>query len=185
MDQQKKRKRLIMEDKLSIQRIQEISPELREELTKIYNECCLVLSGKAILRFAYVFRSFAEQSIIYEQGRTRPGKIVTNAKPGQSIHNYRYAVDIVLLKDTDGNGTFETASWETNVDFDGDGIADWMEVVAIFKKYGWTWGGDWDGDGKTKAQGDKDENFVDFPHFQKIPKGETLKSLQLKYPKGR
>lgn len=28
-------------------------------------------------------------------------------------------------------------------DFDGDGKADWMEVVAVFKKYGWEWGGDW------------------------------------------
>jgi len=159
-----------MTDKITINRIQEISPELREELSKIYNECCLALTGRAILRFAYVFRSFAEQATIYAQGRTRPGKVVTNAKPGQSIHNYRYAVDIVLLKDTDKNGTFETASWETDVDFDGDGKADWMEVVAIFKKYGWTWGGSW-------------SSFKDYPHFEKPPM--SLSELQRKYPNGR
>jgi peptidoglycan L-alanyl-D-glutamate endopeptidase CwlK len=28
-----------------------------------------------------------------------------------------------------------------------------MEVVAIFKKYGWEWGGEW--------------RFKDYPHFQK------------------
>lgn len=161
-----------MEDKITIERIKEISPELQEELSLIYKEACAVLTGKSILRFAYVHRTFAEQAFIYAQGRTRPGKIVTNAGPGQSIHNYRYAVDIVLLKDTDGNGTFETASWETNVDFDEDGKADWLEVVAIFKKYGWEWGGDW-------------KSFKDLPHFQKLPVGMNLKLLQLKYPKGR
>lgn len=161
-----------MTDKITLDRIQEISPELREELTKIYEECCLALTGRAILRFAYVFRSFQEQAVLYAQGRTRPGKIVTNAKPGQSIHNYRYAVDIVLLKDTDGNGTFETASWETNVDFDGDGKSDWMEVVAIFKKYGWAWGGGF-------------KSIVDKPHFEKIPAGMTLSTLQVKYPHGK
>ncbi len=174
-----------MTDKITLERIKEISPELLTELSQIYSEGCAVLTGRAILRFSYVFRSFAEQNFIYAQGRTRPGKIVTNAKAGQSIHNYRYAVDIVLLKDNDGNGTYEEASWDTTHDFDGDGKADWMEIVAIFKKYGWTWGADWDNDGITKAQGDRDEGLVDSPHFQKIPKGETLKSLQLKYPKGR
>jgi len=59
-----------------------------------------------------------------------------------------------LLKDKDGNGTFESASWETNVDFDGDGVADWIEVVNIFKRYGWEAGIDW--------------KFKDAPHFQKL-----------------
>ena len=161
-----------MTDKITLERIKEISPELQAELSLIYTECCNALTGKAILRFAYVFRSFAEQNLIYSQGRTRPGKIVTNAKAGQSMHNFRYAIDIVLLKDTNGDGTFETASWETNVDFDGDGKADWMEVVAIFQKYGWQWG-------LKNAKGQR----YDLPHFQKPPM--SLKQLQLKYPNGR
>ena len=33
------------------------------------------------------WRSPAEQAQLYAQGRTAPGKIVTNAKPGQSMHN--------------------------------------------------------------------------------------------------
>lgn len=79
------------------------------------------------------------------------------------------AIDIVLLVDKDKNGTFESASWETNVDFDGDGKADWMEVVAIFKRYGWEWGGDW--------------HFKDMPHFQKS-NGISISQLQKTYPKG-
>jgi peptidoglycan L-alanyl-D-glutamate endopeptidase CwlK len=49
----------------------------------------------------------------------------------------------VLLVDKDKNGTYETASWDIKTDFDGDGKADWMEIVAIFKRYGFEWGGDW------------------------------------------
>lgn len=43
------------------------------------------------------FRDDASQADLYAQGRTKPGKIVTNAKPGQSFHNYRCAFDFVPL----------------------------------------------------------------------------------------
>lgn len=36
-------------------------------------------------------RSLDEQQRLYEQGRTMPGKVVTNAKPGQSAHNFALA----------------------------------------------------------------------------------------------
>ena len=34
-----------------------------------------------------IYRSHAEQARLYAQGRTTTGKVVTNAKPGQSRHN--------------------------------------------------------------------------------------------------
>ena len=40
------------------------------------------------------FRSFAEQDAIFEQGRSKPGKKVTNARGGESNHNYGMAVDL-------------------------------------------------------------------------------------------
>lgn len=156
----------VKKDPITLERIEQIHPKLREELRSIYDEICTALSGKAMCRFPYVYRTFKEQDELYTQGRTKPGKIVTRAKAGQSPHNYRLAVDIVLLKDTDGNGSFETASWETNVDFDGDGQADWMEVVDIFKRYGWAWGGDW--------------KFTDKPHFEKLM-GRSIAGLQKMY----
>lgn len=148
------------QDKITLERIKKLHPKVVSEVEKIYNEICLALTGKAICRFAYTLRTNEEQNALYALGRTklydakgnRLGK-VTNAKGGQSYHNVGLAFDIVLLKDTDNNGTFESASWETNIDFDKDGKADWMEVVNICKKYGWEWGGDW--------------RFKDLPHFQK------------------
>lgn len=47
-------------------------------------------------------RTMAQQRDIYAQGRTKPGKVVSNAKPGQSAHNFGYAVDLWPLT-TDGD----------------------------------------------------------------------------------
>ena len=137
-----------MKDKPTLDRISLLHPKLRDEALLIYNEIYMALTGKAICRFSYTLRTFAEQDALYN---AKPQ--VTKAKGGQSFHNYGLAIDIVLLVDKDSNGTFETASWDVKTDFDGDGKSDWMEVVAIFKRYGWEWGGDW--------------KFYDAPHFQK------------------
>jgi len=152
-----------MKDEKTLERIQLLHPKLRDEAILLYDEIIKELTGKAACRFSYTLRTFAEQDALYAQGRTKPGAIVTKAKGGQSYHNYGLAVDIVLLVDKDGNGTFETASWDTKSDFDGDKKSDWQEVVAIFKRYGWEWGGDW--------------RFVDAPHFQKTF-GRSIVDLQ-------
>jgi peptidoglycan L-alanyl-D-glutamate endopeptidase CwlK len=152
-----------MKDQVTLERIAFLHPRLREEAIDIYEEIVYALTGRAMCRFTFTFRTFAEQDALYAQGRTKPGKIVTNAKGGQSYHNYGLAIDIALLVDKDGNGTFESASWDTKTDFDGDRKSDWQEIVAIFKRYGWEWGGDW--------------KFVDAPHFQK-KLGKSIMELQ-------
>lgn len=154
-----------MADKITLERIETAHPKLRAQLRQMYAEICDALSGKVGCRFAYVLRTFDEQNELYAQGRTKPGKVVTKARGGQSYHNYGLAVDIVMLLDRDGNGTLEEASWDEHLDFDKDGISDWQEVVAIFKRYGWEWGGDW--------------KFNDTPHFQKTFGKSTMDLLTL------
>jgi len=44
------------------------------------------------------YRDMESQAEIYAQGRTKPGRIVTHAKPGQSWHNFRLAFDFVPIK---------------------------------------------------------------------------------------
>jgi len=46
------------------------------------------------LRITAGFRSIAEQTQIYDSGRTVDGHIVSEAAPGHSLHNYGYAVDV-------------------------------------------------------------------------------------------
>ena len=156
-----------MEDKITIERIGLLHPAIRTEVLDIYrNEICPALT-KVFCRFAYTLRTFEEQNALYAQGRTklfdnngnRLG-IVTKAKGGQSLHNFGVAFDIVLI---DG----KSASWNTTKDYDGDGIADWMEVVNIFKSHGWEWGGDF-------------RSIKDFPHLQKSF-GYTWQQLLAKY----
>ncbi len=91
------------------------------------------------------FRSFAEQQFLYDQGRTKPGSIVTNAKPGYSLHNYGVAVDIVFVE----NGR---PSWDEK--------HPWHILGQVGKNQGFEWGGDW-------------VSFKDRPHFE-MTKGYTV-----------
>lgn len=86
------------------------------------------------------YRSIAEQNALYAQGRTKPGKVVTWAKGGTSYHNYGIAIDFALYT-PDG----KEVVWDERVDYDGDKIADWMEVIQEAKKLGFGCGIDWIG----------------------------------------
>ncbi len=44
------------------------------------------------------YRDHASQDALYAQGRTAPGKKVTNAKGGESFHNWRVAFDVVPMR---------------------------------------------------------------------------------------
>lgn len=87
-----------------------------------------------------VYRSTEEQNAIYAQGRTKPGAIVTNAKGGQSFHNWKVAFDIVPV-------IAGKAIWNDN--------ALWSKLGQIGSSVGLEWGGSW-------------SNFKDLPHFQYV-----------------
>ena len=164
-------------DQITLNRIATLHPKIRKKVLDAYIYVNNKLLGKGVrLRFAYTTRTIEEQNELYAQGRTklydskgrRLGK-VTNAKGGESIHNYHLAWDIVLLLDKNGDGVFEEASWNTVLDFDKDGKADWMECVEHFKSIGAVWGGDW--------------KFKDKPHFE-MTFGHTWRTLKTKFDKG-
>jgi len=145
-------------DKLTIDRIAQAHPKIREELKNYYIECNNKLPKGVRLRFTYVYRSVEEQNKLYNQ---RPK--VTNAKGGQSIHNYSLAFDIAILLDKDNNGTFESIDWNISSPY-------FKLVVEYFKSKGYEHGGDW-------------KNFKDYPHFQKTF-GHTWQSLKRKLDTG-
>jgi len=146
-------------DAVTLKRIDNLHPKVREQVKKIYQD---ILERSVSVRFTDTLRTFDEQKALYAQGRTKPGKIVTHAKAGESYHNYGLALDFCLLLN---NG--KEASWDRKKDMDKDNIKDWDEVVAVFKHYGWEWGGDWN-------------NFKDYPHFQKTF-GLSTAELLVKY----
>ncbi|MGG4152304.1 peptidoglycan-binding protein [Peribacillus muralis] len=107
------------------------------------------------------YRSLEEQAALYGQGRvysyngknySDPGKpVVTDAKPGQSYHNFGLAIDFFLVSD-DGR----KAIWTVD--------SRWKHVAAIGKKLGFDWGGDW-------------RAFKDYPHLE-MTGGLTYTQLQ-------
>jgi peptidoglycan L-alanyl-D-glutamate endopeptidase CwlK len=96
------------------------------------------------------YRDNASQEALYAQGRTKPGKIVTNARAGQSFHNYRCAFDVVPLR-------HGKPVWDSK-----DPV--WQIIGQIGKQCGLEWAGDW-------------KRFKEFPHFQ-YTGGLTLAKLQ-------
>ena len=74
-------------------------------------------------------RSSAEQGALYAQGRTAPGKIVTNAMPGQSAHQYGMAIDMVPMV----NGK---PDWQGT-----DSV--WQQLGSLGEGVGLEWAGRW------------------------------------------
>ena len=102
------------------------------------------------IMFSDGHRTAAQQNALFAQGRTKPGKIVTNARAGQSLHNYGVAFDMFI---TNKNGT--SASWDT---------AKLNQAGQMAEQLGFEWGGRW-------------KSIVDRPHIQ-MTGGLSLAQLQ-------
>lgn len=87
------------------------------------------------------YRSREDQDAEYAKGRTVPGKPVTRAKAGQSLHNYYPALAFdVAFKDSHGE-----INWSHGL---------FVKLGAIGQIVGLGWGGAWHG------------TFHDYPHFE-------------------
>ena len=80
-------------DAISQARGQLLYPVLWERLQKLDQQC---QDGPLAVKLRIVqgFRSWNDQEALYAQGRTAPGKIVTEARGGWSAHCFGYAADI-------------------------------------------------------------------------------------------
>jgi peptidoglycan L-alanyl-D-glutamate endopeptidase CwlK len=86
------------------------------------------------------FRTWAEQDLLYAQGRTSPGNIVTNAKGGESWHCFGCAADCAPMNPDD-----TTMDWNP-------AHPSWQRMEAIGISLGLNSGSVWD--------------HPDNPHFQ-------------------
>lgn len=104
-------------------------------------------------------RTMDEQRKIYAQGRTTPGKIVSNAVPGRSCHNWGVAFD---------TGIFQDKIYLAGGDRAQQAKADELhrEIAVLGKQIGLFWGGDF-----TKPK--------DLPHFQYTGKYSNDQFLNL------
>lgn len=112
-----------------------LHPKLRRIVPEILAKC--KAAGLPVL-VTQTLRTQAEQDALYWQGRTTPGKIVTNVRWPNGAHCWGVAFDFcrnVRGREYD----------------DSDGF--FAKVAAIAKPYGLRWGGDW-------------TRFVDKPHLE-------------------
>jgi len=123
-------------DKVTNERILTLDPRVQGPATEFINRVEKELGIQ--LRITTAYRSFEEQDKLYWQDKTNPptGPWATDAKGGESYHNYGLGMDIVIMK----NG-------ECIWDIVGENI------VKISKELGFEWGGNW----KRKK---------DYPHFE-------------------
>ncbi len=134
-------------------RLDLLQPEVREKARSAFDrgqrrglDICIVST----------LRTYPEQQELYAQGRTKPGNVVTNAKPGYSYHNFGLALDFAVIK----NGRLV---WDQE-------HPHWREFVRIAKEEGFAWGGDW-------------ASFKDYPHLE-IANAPSLATLRMRFPHG-
>lgn len=93
-------------------------------------------------------RSFAEQDQLFAQGRTKPGKIVSNARGGFSNHNFGIAFDVTIFTGSSDPEKAKTPVFESPI---------YKAIGALGTELGLEWGGNW-------------KTIVDEPHFQLRPR---------------
>ena len=72
-----------------------LAPDVRE-LAKMHLSRCA--EGGVDLLVVQAARGMEEQASLYAQGRTMPGSVVTNARPGYSWHNFGRAYDVAVVE---------------------------------------------------------------------------------------
>ena len=135
---------------INSRKIEDLHPKVQAKARAFLDAC--EAQGIDIL-VTSTYRNHASQDALYAQGRTAKGKIVTNARGGQSFHNWRVAFDIVPLR----NGK---PVWSTS----GEDGKLWQRVGAIGEAQGLEWAGRW-------------KSFREMAHFQ-FTGGLTLKDFQ-------
>ena len=79
---------------INSRKLEDLNPKVKT-LCEAFIKACAKQGIDVLITSTY--RDAESQNALYAQGRTSPGKIVTNAKAGQSFHNWRVAFDFVPI----------------------------------------------------------------------------------------
>jgi peptidoglycan LD-endopeptidase CwlK len=151
-------------------------PQVKSKLEELE-----ALAEQANIHFivTQTLRSNEEQTAYYAQGRLPLNEvndlrknaklppisaeenknIITRAKTvWDSYHAYGRAFDVAVV---DSNGK---VNWSENIDWNSDGISDWVELGKLGESIGLEWGGNF-------------SSLRDLPHFQ-LREGHTIAELK-------
>lgn len=132
---------------INSRKIEDLTPEMRILCREFIDRCA---KERIDILITSTYRDAESQAALYAQGRTKPGRKVTNAGPGQSFHNYRIAFDFVPI-------VHGKPQWQN--------INIFKDCGRIAKQIGLEWAGDW-------------VHFKEFAHCQ-LP-NLTIAELQSK-----
>lgn len=110
---------------INSRKLEDLNPKVKVLCEKFISEC--KKQGIDVL-ITSTYRDAASQDALYAQGRTTQGKIVTNARAGQSYHNWRVAFDFVPI-------VHGKAQWSD--------VATFTKCGEIAEKVGLEWAGRW------------------------------------------
>lgn len=141
--------------------------DLEPSFARLVGEWLRLCSSQGVAVLVYcTARSASYQDELYAQGRTTPGRVVTNARGGQSAHNYGLAIDAAPWT-WDSKAPFDVHNRKLDWSpFDGK-ILDpaWRVMVDSAVTVGLEWAGDW-------------VHFKEYVHFQH-PQWKDLKDAML------
>lgn len=145
-------------DERSERNLATVLPELQHAIREWMVQRVLLWAAKRNLAVRVICgtRSYAEQDALYEQGRSKPGKRVTNARGGYSNHNFGIAVDIGIF-DLSKTGA---AQYDSVPDKTYRELAKECGLPA-----GCLWGGNW-------------QSMPDAPHYQLAKWGSTTAAVR-------
>lgn len=136
---------------INSRKLEDLHPLVRAKAIELERRCEAELGIDLVI--TSTFRDNESQNALYAQGRTKPGKIVTNAKAGYSWHNFRLAFDVVPIRH--GKPVWGTSGADGEL---------WNRIGEIGESVGLEWAGRW-------------KTFKETAHFQ-YTQGLTLAQLQ-------
>jgi peptidoglycan L-alanyl-D-glutamate endopeptidase CwlK len=110
---------------INSRKLEDLHPKVKVLCEKFIEKC---KSKDIDVLITSTYRDAESQNALYAQGRTTAGKIVTNARGGQSYHNWRVAFDFVPIV----NGK---AQWSD--------VATFNKCGEIAESVGLEWAGRW------------------------------------------
>lgn len=113
------------------------------------------LSAGLSVRLISGTRTFAQQDALFAQGRTKPGNKVTNARAGQSNHNFGIAWDVGIF--TGGGGYIDKLAADGKMT-SAAVTSEYKKLGPVGRNLGLFWGGDW--------------SKPDRPHYQMLDNDE-------------
>ena len=116
-----------------------------------------VTQDEFVVRIISGTRTYAEQNALFAQGRTRPGKKVTNARGGSSNHNFGIAWDVGIF--VGGKYLAESPLYKR------------AATIALAATTRLEWGGNW-------------TSIVDKPHYQLVT-GKAIAEVRALFESGK